>query len=424
MAGLTTRFGRESGWNLRTSAAPYLSVLIVATVMGDWSGEIWPGVAVWKAQAPAVLIPIAGFGIAGVLWLVLRWRTVARGWLLVFLGAFAVTWLANLLGHFYHSDMTTHIALLFVPVLAMIAIKPPTLPESVRTLIALAWSIAITLVAARLLEMFGVLSPKYQTPALIEFDESYYWLPLNDFLGIEGRWPGPFGHNGFTAMMGAFIIVIAIAFWSRSSWVFLIVGGLALVVTSGRASVGAAIAGIVIVAMLSTQAPWTRIPRRWRVGGGAAVLALGTVVLFTGRSGLTGRQNIWPAFYELWLTSPWWGVGGTGIQASDGLTGSFLHAHNLYLDTLTRYGIWTFLLVIATLLIGLGVTLAAGLHGYPGPLALVVAYLITGITEPRNDWIHPGTLVLMVIISVMAAGSYLRIRKIEDVDPPVPASST
>lgn len=395
-------------WHPRISATPYLATLLVTTVLGYWSGEIWPGVAIWKAQAPAVLIPIAGVGVAGVLWLFLRWRLVARGWSLVFLGALALTWLANLLGHFYHSDMTTHGALLFVPVLALIAIKPPTAAEGARALIALAWSVAVVLVAARVFEMVGVLTPKFQAPELIKFDEEYYWLPLNGILGIDGRWPGPFGHNGFTAMMAAFIIVIAVAFWTRASWVFLIVGGLTLLVTSGRASAGAAVAGIVIVVMVSPQKPWARIPQRWRVGGGLIVLALGAVVLVTGKSGMTGRQNIWPAFYDLWQTSPWWGVGGTGIAASDGLTGYFLHAHNLYLDTLTRYGVWVFALVAVTLLIGLGVTLVAGLRGFPGPLALYAAYLITGITEPRNDWVHPGTLVLMIIVCVMTAAAYLK----------------
>jgi len=86
----------------------------------------------------------------------------------------------------------------------------------------------------------------------------------------------------------------------------------------------------------------------------------------------------------------------------------------MYLDLLTRNGIIAFSLVMAALALGLGIAFVAALRGQPGPLALLSAYLVTAITEPRNDWLHPGVLVLMAIICVMIAAAFLQGRRRAD----------
>jgi hypothetical protein len=80
----------------------------------------------------------------------------------------------------------------------------------------------------------------------------------------------------------------------------------------------------------------------------------------------------------------------------------------MYLDLLVRDGVFAFATVMVALAIALGITIAAGVRGMPGPLAILAAFLITGITEPRNDWLHPGTDVLMVVLCVMTAAVALR----------------
>ena len=398
---------RPTGWAPSVSARLYVSLLLVGSVAGLWAGYLWPNVAVFKGQAPAVLVPLAFIAAAFVAWLVLDHRPPTRGWLLAFLVVLSLAWAVNLVMFYAHGDLFTHLAWLFVPIMAMFALKPPSVAEGLSALRALAWSISVVIVVTFLLEVAGVLSEKYQPEGIIDFDEQYYWLPVNDLLGIEGRWPGPFGHNGYTAMMGAFIIVIALIAWTRSSWVFLAVGGFSLLVTSGRASLGAAAAGIVLIAMFTPTGPFARLSRPVRLVGGSVLLVLGGIVLFAGKSGLTGRQNIWPAFADLWQTSPWTGVGTSGIVVSGGLTQDFGHAHSLYLDLLARYGIVTFVPVMVALAIGVGITIMAAVRGVPGPLALIVTYLVTGVTEPRNDWIHPGTNILMVVVCVTIAGAVL-----------------
>jgi len=264
--------------------------------------------------------------------------------------------------------------------------------------------------------MGGLLEIRDQADGVIAFDEALYFLPLNDALGIDGRWPGPFGHNGDTAMMGALLIVIAVAFWSRSSWVFLVIGALTLVVTNGRASIGAAAVGLVIVFMFTSSAKVDRLPRKWRITSGLVVLALGAVVMYFRPAGLTGRDNFWPAFLDLWRESPRIGVGGSGFATGNEITRQFGHAHSLYIEELARSGLVGF--VSLSLALGIGIWIAAratGL-GYPGPLAVMATYFVTGITEPRNNWIEPSATGFLLILMVLAASAklYEQLREIAE----------
>jgi hypothetical protein len=405
--GSATRSRQHPGTRrFRSSAAFYITALMWGTVFGLWAGYLSPSTPVLWGQAAAVIVPMAAAGVSFTFWLVLEPRQMLKGWPLGFVVLLGGAWLANLASFRFHGDAFTYGALAFLPILVMLALKPPTEKEGASVLILAAWAISLVLTATRLLQVLGVIPVKSQPANVIEFDEENYWLPLNDLLGIDGRWPGPFGHNGYTAMMAAFIIVIAVVFWTRASWVFLTVGVFTLLVTSGRASAGAAVLGIVAYAMFTHQGRLGRVPRMWRIPTGSAILAGGVVVLFSGSSGLTGRQNIWPAFWDLWLTSPVMGVGTSGIAASGGLTQAFGHAHNMYLDLLTRNGLVAFLLVMTALALGLGITLVAALRGQPGPLALLAAYLVTAVTEPRNDWLHPGALVLMSVLCVLTAAAF------------------
>jgi O-antigen ligase len=141
--------------------------------------------------------------------------------------------------------------------------------------------------------------------------------------------------------------------------------------------------------------------------GGSALLLMGAVVMYAGKAGLTGRERIWPAFFELWQTSPLVGVGGSGISVSGGVTQEFGHAHSLYLDELARHGLIAFIVLFSALGLGLVIAARAAGRGAPGPLAVLVAYFVTGVTEPRNDWIEPSATGFLVILMVITAAAEL-----------------
>lgn len=392
---------------LRSSASFYILALVGGVLLERFAGYLWYEQAIIKGQAANIIVAFASFAVASILWLILSGRESAKGPLLIFLVAMIVAWFTHLGLYRFHGDAFNYTALLYVPITLMLIFKPPTVDECRTAAIGFASGISLILMMTRVLEMINVLEVRRQQPGVIQFDEERYFLPLNQVLGIDGRWPGPFGHNGDTAMMGALLIVLAFAFWSRASWIFLIVGALTLVLTNGRASIGAALAGLILIAMWSKSNRLRAIPRGARIAVGSLVLLVGALYMFTRPAGLTGRDKIWPAFIDLWLESPWIGVGGRGIATGNEVAQAFGHAHSLYIDELARWGLAGFLTQFAALGFGLFIAARAAGLGLPGPLAVLVTYFITGITEPRNNWIAPSVTGFLVILMVLAAAAFL-----------------
>lgn len=393
--------------DLRSSASWYLGVLAAGVVLERYVNYLWFEIPVVFGQPANVLSGFVYFFAATTVWLLLGPRARARGWLSAFLVLMTAAWLIHLVLYRYHGDAFNYTALLYVPVLFLVWWKPPTKDEAWTAVSVFAWTVSIVLVGTRVLENLGLLQVRNQSESLIAFDTERYFLPLNSFLGIDGRWPGPFGHNGDTAMMGALLIVIAVVRWRRSSWVFLSVGVLTLLVTSGRASIGAAAAGLVIIFMFR-DGTYFWVTRIVRIPIGVVVLALGAWVLMNRPAGLTGRNTIWPAFFELWQTSPWIGVGGTGIAQGNVWTIEFQHAHNMYLNDLAREGLLGFGIQYVAVALGVVIAARAAWWGYPGALAVITTYLITGITEPRNPWIAPSATGFLFILMVVYASTLKR----------------
>ena len=386
----------------------YLVVLTVGVVLDRYVNYLFGGDPLLFGQPASVIFTFVYIAIAGTLWLAQGHTQFATGGLRLFLLAMALAWIIHWALYRLHGDSFNYTALLYLPVLLMLSLKAPNLRSAQRSITAFAWTIVAVLLTTRVLEMVGLLEIRDQADGVIAFDEALYFLPLNDALGIDGRWPGPFGHNGDTAMMGALLIVIAVAFWSRASWVFLIVGSLTLILTNGRASIGAAVVGLVIIFMFTSSGRVDRIPRKWRITSGLALLALGAVVMFLRPAGLTGRDNIWPAFLDLWRDSPWIGVGGSGFATGNEITRQFGHAHSLYIEELARSGLVGFISLSIALGIGIWIAAKATDSGYPGPLAVMATYFVTGITEPRNNWIEPSATGFLLILMVLAASAKLQ----------------
>ena len=386
------------------SGAGYLSLLALGVVLMQYSSNLWRGEAVFKGQSGALVLFFVLFGVAFLSWLGIPRRGRADGLLSVFLVLMAVAWFTHWFLMRLHGDGTDYTAMLYVPILLMIWLKPPTLREAKIAILVFAWTVAVVFVMTRVLEMLGILTLPSQLQSVIDFDEAQYFLPLNELLGIDGRWTGPFGHNGDTAMMGALLIVIAFAFWTRSSWVFIAVGGFALLITNGRASIGAATAGLIVLVVFARDGRIARIPQVLRIWGGIAALVVGAAFMYSRAAGSTGRSSFWPAFLELWQSSPFVGIGTSGISVSGGITEQYGHAHNMYIDELARNGLLGFITQYGAIAVGLVIVFLAAKRGLAGPLAIMTAYLVTGVTEPRNGWISPSVTGMLVILVVVTAG--------------------
>ena len=391
--------------NLRSSASWYLGVLAIGVVLERYINYLWFEIPVVFGQPANVLTSFVYFFAATAVWLLLEPRARARGWLSAFLVLMAVAWLIHLVLYRYHGDAFNYTALLYVPILFLIWWKPPTKDEAWTAISVFAWTVSIVLVSARALESVGLVQIRNVNSGLDALEAERYFLPLNTLLGIDGRWTGPFGHNGDTAMIGALLIVIAVARWSRSSWVFLFVGVTTLLVTSGRASIGAAAAGLLIIFMFrdGTLLSMTRLVR---ISIGILALAFGAWTLVSQPAGLSGRNTIWPAFFELWQGSPWIGVGGSGVDQGNEWTILFRHAHNMYLDDLTREGLLGAGVQYTAVALGVVIAARVAWWGQPGALAVISTYLVTGITEPRNPWITPSATGFLFILMVTYASTW------------------
>jgi len=78
----------------------------------------------------------------------------------------------------------------------------------------------------------------------------------------------------------------------------------------------------------------------------------------------------------------------------------------MYLDELARHGLVGLILVTAMLGLGAAIAFRAALSGSAGPLAIISAYLVLNLTEPRNDWIHPSVTGFVFLLSVLAASAW------------------
>jgi len=208
-------------------------------------------------------------------------------------------------------------------------------------------------------------------------------------------------------MMGALLVIIGLIRWTRSSLVFVGVGVLTLVLTDGRAPEGSVVVALAVLLLFSKSPGVSRIPRILRYVAAVLLLVCSSAFTLGGAAGLTGRQVIWSDFITLWRSSPWLGIGTTGITAHLNVTNGFTHAHNMFLDELVRNGVFVALAVLCVLGIGMVLPVRAALQGFAGPLALLSAYLVLCFTEVRNDWMQPSILVLLVLTCVTMCWSWL-----------------
>ena len=393
--------------NSRTSAAWYLSTLAVGIVLARASGYFWFETTLVWGQPVTVVVQRFFVGVAVVLWGILESRERAKGLFLSFLIVFALAWFIHFGLFRFHGDAFNYTAVLYVPIILMVSLKPPRFTEGLTSLNTFAWSVTGVILGTLVAFFAGIADPKPQSSNVVAFDEARYWLPLNDAVGIDGRWTGPFSHNGDTAMMGALLVVIAFVKWRKSSWVYLGTGILTLSLTFGRASIGAALVGLLVIAIFSNRGILASVPRWLRIVAVGLLLSLAAIFLYSRPAGLTGRDSFWAAFLDLWLTAPFVGVGSSGVAESGGITQQWGHAHSMYIDELARYGLLGLGSQLAAIAMGLVIVGMAAGRGFPGPLAISVTYLIVAITEPRNSWIHPTVISLLILLTVAVASSFL-----------------
>ena len=384
----------------------YLGALSFTIIFAAYAQYLWQynfqDLPLLKDQPPGISVQLIGFLSAVILWIFAPWNVNMSKRLLSFVSLLIMTWLVVLLTSILHGDIFPHSVWTYAPILILLVLKSPSLDQCRFAFVFTGWLLVVILTATRLFEMLGIIDIAPIGEFLVDYEPQHYWLPLSGSLGPEYRWPGPMGHNAMTGVMGAYLVVMGASLRKFSGLVFVVVGGLTLLLTSSRVSFVAAVIGLAIVLLLGNNGLSIKVQWQIRaliVGVIAIIAALAALIA---SPNLTGRTSYWPAFYDLWLESPWIGVGNSGKVLADPLI-SQTNAHNIFLDVLTMYGVIPLLTMSAALLLVFLASAKAARSNRILPLAVVTVFLVVGLTQSDHGWIVPSEPWWLLVLAAFMA---------------------
>ncbi len=411
-SGLT----RKSFWELKSqNTKPYLVVLTVFLFLGSLlnylSTIVDTSALIIKGQPPSIYMPILGFFVSAAVWsrcTAFTTRSAGTLWILIGFGA---AWIVHIVLALAANEALFHSIWFYLPVLALLIIKTPSWEDALFAVWVLAWLVASAMVLTLVAESVGIFPRYFVSQEILDWEKTRYWVPLDGFLGLDGRWPGPFGYNSKTGFVAAFVLTMAFA-GKRKSDVFLgLIGLFFILATASRGSFLAAAAGVFAVFAFSRSGifAWIPIKLRW-ITAGISVSAIGALFLFGGTqlTGRFGESGIWSGYIDLWLTSPWIGVGQVGISQADGIVAQSQAAHSMYIQELANYGIIGFTVQYAVVVAALIFMTLAAVRGFALPLAVSSAYLVASLTEILNNgWLAHSIYVLLFILLAIVAIQWL-----------------
>jgi|GEM_PF-1111403 len=407
---------------MRGSSLPYVGSIVLTLMLAsfvNYLARFPPLDAVEiKGQALSIAVPLVGFPVTFVLWWFYKGRRTQSVWTVAFLLGIITAWLVHIVLTLSHGDLYAHTIWLYVPLVLLLLFKTPTSNECWQALVFLGWLAVCMLVLTRVLEILEIIPMFKIEQWVIEYEKARYFLPFSGHLGIEGRWAGPFGYNSKTGLVSVLLIVLGAARWTKSSWVFVIVGSLGLLLTSARGSYLALLAGLLVLVLFASRGPISRIRMTARVIAGVVAVALAGLFFFEGplgSSGRVGEGGIWDIFLALWKTSIWTGVGQTGIWASPEAM-VWLEAHSIYVQELAKYGLIGFIVQAAALGFGCMVLCLAAIRRWAGPLAMTIVYFVASISEIPNEWENHSLFSFLIILCVVGAGSWIQEKKSESLE--------
>lgn len=385
----------------------YLAAVLVGAVLVETTLRIAPDAAFLGAPVAGILVAAYLAG-AVTLWWLAPPGPPAAGPLRWFLIAFAVLW-AYAYGLTVVRGEEAGASAIVVPVLlAMLLVKPVDGTQARRAgdLFAAALVVASALTVA--LEALDAIPSWYELDPgrSVALDVSMYWLPIDEPLGLLGRWSGPFVHPNLAGAVGAFLLVFGLTRPGLRRLVFASSGVVVLLLSGSRTGQLAGAAGVaVLVATWWVTRPsrWSR-PSRIAIAVLPAVLAAAAVV--ARNPNLTGRTDMWPGAIALWQGDPVLGVGQTGFNeaiAQGTLDPWVVHAHNLWLDAGVRFGAIGLALAVAVTVLAVSMGWSAARHGQGLGLALVAAVAVAGLTDVSVNWRYLALPTAAFLLAVLAS---------------------
>lgn len=388
-----------------SSALPYLFTLVAGVLVARFSSYILREGPLIKAQPPTIYISYIFFALAIILWLLYkgkRSRVLALNIVYLLIVIFLFVRIALT---YVHEDNYNHLVWLYPVLLLMLYLKAPSWEEIWASLQFLAVLIAIVMVISYFSELIGFVEPFAKNESRIEFERTSYWLPLDGFIGVDGRWTGPFTHNR-TGLAAAFVLIIVSAKWTRWSYFLVPIGVFFTLITFVRGSLLALLAGFGVLILFSSLPVIRRIPKavRWLI----VAIGVGSVFIFYvfSGTGLTGRDQIWSGYLDQWRTSPILGVGQYDLDVGNDGTIEFVDAHNLFIDELSRNGVIGLVGLLLVIFLSVAIMIRAANRGFAGPLAIMSVYIVGSSSDLQADLIHMGLISMLVVLATASAGTF------------------
>lgn len=387
---------------LRTKADTYLILLFAIPVVAQIVHYTEPNGPLLKGQAPGISVSFLLFFIAVGCWLTYQPSQPRSGNFLIFALGIGLFWSLLLISSRIDGALFNLSAFLYLPALLMLWIKPPRFLSVLSALDIVAWGLIVISLLSQLLDYLGA------RPMNHEF--LLRWPILTDIFGVTTRWEGPFGNVNYAGPIGAFLVVYGMCRFGWNRLLLVFAGCFILLASEARTSWIATLAGLAII-FLGRKRIWCITLPLWARIMTVVVGLLGAVAILVGPdSDLNARTPLWQTYVELWKQTPLSGLGESGITHEISLgviPGWATHAHSVYLDTLFRYGLPAFMLLIAVLVIATIIGLKAARNGSSVGLALLVTFVFGGLTETIIDWRYLSIQGLIVITSVLLSSTWL-----------------
>lgn len=391
----------KSDWRFTLGSA-YLAVFVAGLPLSIAASDIAPAIPVLAGQALAIVVFLGTSALSLVLWLIYP----SLGGLSRMGYAALISWVAVwvLLSSMNIADgqMIDYRTYLVPLLLLMLVVKPPSIPASELAAKAL---VAFTFFAIAISEIEALASERRST--LLDFSVRF----LNISIGEPARWSGPFGNPNYAGPALALVAIYALTLRGSARVLIFSVSAILLLGTGSRSSWLGSLSGLAVYAIFSEGNRLASISRRTRaitLGTIGVILAVFLVYL---DPTINGRTPIWSKHWTFWKEQPFAGVGTTNISQRMVPDPAFpldIHAHNLFLDAGSRFGIVGLLLILFAMLMTFLAVWPAAVRGRSVGLALATAFTVIGIVEVHGSWQYWNMPWLWVILGVTLTSAHGR----------------
>jgi len=401
----------------------YLWAAFLLPAVISFTQSVAPLEPTFKAQNLAVIFGVAGAIGVTVLWIPFQTKEIPSKMLRLMLSLIVLAWVIQTVLSLVDGYVPNHTTYFLPLLMILIYIKPPTREGFLAAGLVLGYSLtAIVVVSLFLGGHFGI-------PNGFEVsDNGESRFPLvSQLLGIETRWGGPFGSVNYATPVGGLLVMLSVFYRRWNRWIFVVVGLVVLFLGQARTTYFALAIALLVLVLWSNRFGAWRLAHvaRWVVSGLSVVAFTGYIAVID--PSFNGRTPIWADYWievqESFLT----GIGSSGvaeyvIQAStiDPSGIYHLHAHSVYLDGLTRYGLLWLLVTLCIFAVAFRQTWVTrtGVAGSRG-IAMVTFLFLTGSTETIYSWAYVTIYVLALVYVVGLTRSSQLAESSQEVSSPV-----